>query len=206
MSDALFVAIEGIRNFDDIASLNPKEIQRKAVMALNKTADRARKAAVDEIKEQVNLPAQYITGGGGTPRLGVTKRATGADLRAIVSGRDRPTSLARFAGPGRFGKAGVRVEVEPGKSHFMASAFRFKLRRGSAPISAGFNTGLAIRMTPQLKAKLNKYKFVEIGKGLYLLYGPSIDQLFRTIAPEHTAPIAQEALEREFIRLMEADI
>jgi hypothetical protein len=52
----------------------------------------------------------------------------------------------------------------------------------------------------------NKFQQVQISKGLYLLYGPSIQQVFlnnagKGVAKDISDPSA-DALEREFIRLM----
>lgn len=47
----------------------------------------------------------------------------------------------------------------------------------------------------------NKKSMVKLGKGLYLLYGPSVDQVFRDVAKE-ISPDTADFLEAEFLRLV----
>lgn len=189
MSDDYVVVVEGLRSLEDIENLDA-EILTKARQAINKTVDRTRTAADKDMRSQINFPARYLG-----DRLTVTRRASGTSLQAVISGRDRPTSLARFATNRnqKPGKAGVNVKVDASATKRMARAFLIKLRNG--------NLGLAVRLKPG-ESLTNSRAAVLMSKGLYLLYGPSVDQVFQSVA-EDQEPKAAEYLEREFLRLMD---
>lgn len=203
MSDAYVVAVDGLsamRTLEDI----PESVMRIAAMAVNKTTERTRTSSAKAMREQVNFPARYLSGKDG--QLSITQYANQQLAEARITGRFRPTSLARFARgtPETTRRAGgVRVQVAPGAARFMRRAFLIRLR-GATDVESGSNLtniGLAIRLradeTPQ-----NKKKMVQMKNGLWLLYGPSVDQVFRTVADDE-APGAAEYLEQEFLRLME---
>lgn len=192
---AVFVeGLEGVKNVDDLKA----SVEIAAVRAINKTADSSRKLAADEIRQQVAFPATYLSPS--TGRLSVTERARRGSLEARIKGRHRPTSLARFATPA--GK-GVNVEVKPGLAQFMPRAFLIKLNAGSGRTETKFNRGLAIRLKPGETIR-NKKQAIRMASGLYLLYGPSVDQVFRTVAEDITPDVATR-LENEFVRLLDTE-
>lgn len=201
MPDAYAVVVEGLddlRKFQDL----PKKIAIAAQRAINKTVTRTRKDAADRMRLQVNFSAQYLTGP--DPRLAVTKTASPGNLEAVITGRHRPTSLARFATGATKKKGGVAVEVHPGRARFMRRAFLIKLRAGQVLTDTKFNMGLAIRLKPGEQIQ-NKREMVRISSNLYLLYGPSVDQVFRTVS-ENVAPAAADFLEGEFVRLLDLEL
>jgi hypothetical protein len=184
------VAIQGIEAFQTVDDL-PVALITAARQAVNKTADRARTAAAREIRLQVNFPATYLNPSEG--RLNVASYANGLDLTAKIRARQVPTSLARFVvgSPKPFAKGGLSVQVKPGKAAFMARAFLFPLRNG--------NMGLAVRTNGPKPSRA--YLPKPIGNGLWLLYAPSVDQVFSAVR-EQIAPDAAEFMENEFNRLM----
>lgn len=186
------VAVEGLSSLSDIQNLD-ENILLRARQAINRTTERARTRSDKEMRKQIAFPARYLSS-----RLTVSKKASGRNLQAVITGRDRPTSLARFAKNKDVSsarrKGGVSVTVSPGQTRFMGGAFLMQLRGG--------NLGLAIRLK-QGQSLRNKRKLASAGKGLYILYGPSVDQVFRSVADEYAAPDAADFLEREFLRLME---
>lgn len=192
MTGSYILAVEGLSSLEDIENL-PEEILRNARNAINKAADRARTSSDREIRKDLNFPAHYLRS-----RLTVRKRASGTNLEAIISGRDRPTSLARFvtSRSPKVGKAGVNVKVSSSVAKRMNSAFVMQLSNG--------NLGLAIRLKPgaRLVGSRAAKRFSNSDGNLYLLYGPSVDQAFQTILPGQEEATA-EYLEREFLRLME---
>jgi hypothetical protein len=196
--DSYVVAVTGISALRDLETI-PDEMKRAALQAVNKTLARTRTSAAREMRQQVNFPARYLSGADG--RLTISKQATGGDLEGAITARFRPTSLARFASGGNLRKAGVRVEVAPGFARFMKRAFLIKLRVGNDDLDTRSNIGLAIRLKPG-EVLHNKIKMVKLSKGLFLLFGPSVDQVFATVADDE-APAAGEFLETEFLRLME---
>lgn len=190
------VAIEGLSALEQLDTLDPN-ITRYARMAVNKTLPFARGRAARSMEQQVKFPRGYLTGQDG--RLAIAKYAKEDDLTGIVRGRDQPTSLARFvvggAKVGKRGDKGVTVEVDPGIAKRMPSAFVIKLRNN--------NLGLAYRSADGTPPK--SFGAKKLGEGLYLLYGPSVDQVFNKTR-EEIVPDAEEFMAKEFARLMKAGI
>lgn len=187
------IAVEGLAELDDIRQL-PQKIIQAATRSINRTTEWSRTQASKEMREQVNFPARYLSGSSG--RLAITRRAGRNDLSAILRGRQEPTSLARFAKErnpkAARKKGGVNVMVAPGESKFMNRAFLLNLNG---------NLGLAIRLK-QGETLRNKSLSVRSWRGIYILYGPSVDQVFRGVATDLSDEIA-DRLENEFNRLLE---
>lgn len=153
--------------------------------ALNKTAPRARTLADETIREQVAFPASYLRPG--QKRLFVSQKASKSKLEAVIEGRGRPTSLARFAKNGkpvkqkdgsmRKGKAldgKINVEVKPGRTNPISRAWIISLP--GAPDSK--NLGLAVRTDGQKpKNAYHPTPLKKFGPNVWLLYGPSVDQV-----------------------------
>jgi hypothetical protein len=197
---ALAVAIEGIRTLDDIDEISP-EIKKNARLTINKAVDKARVLAANEMGQQVNFPASYLRG---DRRLKVTKRASGTDLEAILAGRRRPTSLARFVVGGVSRRGGVSVSVKPGSTSKLKRGFILKLKSGASDIAEKSNRGLAVRLKPG-ESISKAYKPLKLSDGLYLLYGPSVDQVFKSVR-EDIRPEVLDFMETEFLRLMELNL
>lgn len=143
----------------------------------------------EETENQVNWPKGYVR-----ERLTVKRRANKATLEAMISGRDRPTSLARFARgqtPSTTRGRGVIVEVHKGVQRRLGkSAFLVNLKNG--------NTGLAIRLKAGETLRASE-KAVRLDNNVYLLYGPSVDQVFKGVA-EAEAPVVNEMVRKQFLR------
>lgn len=163
-------------------------------LALNDTArGEALQMARKQILEEVAYPAGYLKS-----RLVVSKFAKPNDLEVAISGRDRPTSLARFATNARAGQRGIRVEVGRGNTVQLKKAFIIKLNNG--------NLGLAIRLAPgeQLINRNLTTSSRSLGGNVVLLYGPSIDQVFKGVADDIQPAVADAAVAeffRQFTRL-----
>lgn len=185
-------AVEGLESLVDIDNL-PDEILKKARQAINATADRSRTQASREIRSQLNFPARYLS-----DRLRVAKRASGASLSAVITGRDRPTSLARFATSQNVAasRRGEGVKVKVGNStKTITKGFLINLRSG--------NIGLAMRLKPGESVRGKKMAAKMMAPNLYLLYGVSVDQAFQTqVDKGGLEKFAAEFLEKEFVRLM----
>lgn len=210
MAEQYAVAIEGLdalKSFDDI----PKDIIKAARMTINSAAKRAYASAGRNIRRQVNFPAGYLTGEKG--RLQITKFATNENLESVITGRQRPTSLARFVN-GSFSvggarKAGVRVEVKPGSVRRLPGAFLIRLRAGTASLDTKSNLGLAVRTRNGHPPP--GYKPLPLGKNLWLLYGPSVDQVFYSVrtkrgVAQDITPEIESFMEKEFLRLMDLNL
>lgn len=184
---------------DDLAAhvdAFPTASREAARIALNDVADGEGLAILrKDVESQIAFPTGYIN----DERLGVTSRATDARLRTVITGRQRATSLARFARgqtPGR-GKAGVSVQVKAGSSRTLPRAFLVNLKRGNAD---GGNIGLAVRLKPgeRLRNKTDQ-RSVRLDDNVFLLYGPSVDQVFRDVALDD-GPRVLQLVEREYYR------
>lgn len=172
-----------------------------ARMAINTVAERSgMKLLREEIEREVAFPAGYVN----ADRLKLIKKAYNADLTAIIWARQRPTSLARFVrgalSAGQMQRKGVAVSVRPGVVRNMPSAFLLRLRAGTSVGDNNFNTGLAIRLKPgQRIINKREQSAVQLEHNLYLLYGPSVDQVFRTVA-ETKGPMIADLIGVEFTR------
>jgi hypothetical protein len=188
-----------LKNFQQAMRVAPQISARAAALALNTVAERdAMKVLRQGIEQEVNLPDDYVK-----PRIVVKRKAYAAHLEVVLAARQRPTSLARFA-PGQFpGGKGARtrpvtVQVAPGRPQQLKRAFLIRLRAGKALTDENFNVGIAVRLKPGEKIA-DKRKMVPFGGGLYLLYGPSVDQVMRDVADEKT-PVILQAVEDEYLR------
>ena len=175
------------------------KIARALVYSVNDAALFGRRLTSREIRNRLNFKVKDLTGGD-TPKLRISKYAKEADVEAIVSGQDRPTSLASFrVGQATFGRGRRPPRVKVGRgggNEQMDRAFYVRLRRGAAAVTAeNSNIGLAIRLRPgeQVSNKTNTVKF---GGGLTLLYGPSVGQAMRTLLPEEIDEIGAYQVDR----------
>lgn len=202
MADNWAVFVEGLDGLSDVEKATPS-VRLAAVRAINKITRDGRVELARLILREVNFPASYVSPSG--KRLYVSKQATRNDLEGRITARSRATSLARFV-TGTPSGQGVRVQVSPGKSRYMKRAFLIKLPAGTASVDTKYNMGLAIRLRPGEQLK-NKRTARRMANGLYLLYGPSVDQVFRAEdgdgVANDAAPDLAAKLEREFLRLLE---
>lgn len=208
---SIIIDATGLREYSRYLQMLPDIAPRAATLALNQTAERqGLSLAREAMLEQVAFPAGYLSGtdGVGQKRFRLKYRATRDSLEAGIVGQFSPTPLARFtsaratfvtgrargrrrrARPGR----GVTVTVTPGRSVTLKRAFLLSLRSG--------NVGLGIRLRPgeSLEHTVGA-KLITSGPlaGVALLYGPSVDQVFRTVAVDISPPLLVH-LENEFLR------
>lgn len=174
-------------------------------MAINDTMrDVVLPLARKEIEAQINYPDGYVD----DDRLRVEQFATPTQLQGVVAGRDRPTSLARFAtagaaAPGRKWTPVEGIEVHRGNFTQTRRAYLIPLRAGT---TMGGNVGLAVRLRPGERVQnIREFDPIEIYPDVYILYGPSVDQVFQGVAhdilPEVNSALEVE-FERQFLRLM----
>lgn len=182
------VDLSGIARMAEYFEEAPRIARQAASMAINQTADRVGvRQSRTAMLRQTAFPAGYLND---PERFGLRKSANPADLEAIVSGRTRPTSLARFAQWGA-AREGATVTVNPGAPKRIGRAFRVRLKNG--------NVGLAIRLREGEQVQNRKYPATIFQSGIALLYGPSVDQVFQDVRYE-VAPIALDSLRDEFLR------
>lgn len=168
----------------------PEVAERAAVLAVNQVAERDGLAVMRrDMRSQIDFPPGYLEG----DRLRVARRANRSAIEAVIRGRDRATSLARFArgqNPGNTRGRGVRVQVKPGRTKTLKKAFMVRLNNG--------NIGLAVRLKPGQTLN-NSQAAVRLAENVYLLYGPSVDQVFRVVADDR-APDLANMVSRQFLR------
>lgn len=206
---SVFTEIEGLADLELYFKTMPDVTAKASSLAINRTINREGLAAIrDEMYSEVNFPNNYLKG----DRLRVSQNATPANLEGIVIARKRATSLARFAAPGTpigSSRAGstVRVSVKSGSSTAMRNAWLVRLRQGKSLTEDQFNVGLAIRVKPgdSIGNKSSAHQaWLNAEHTVALLYGPSVDQVFRdvrnTVAPQILNFMAAEFF-RQFDRL-----
>lgn len=167
----------------------PLVAAKAASLAMNQVSERDGLAHMRrDMETQVNFPKGYLDT---DDRLAVRRPSTPNNLEVVISARDRPTSLARFVAgqtPESTRRGGVTVSVKKGGSKRLKKAFLVRLRNG--------NIGLATRD----KSLVDRaYKPVMLDRGVYLLYGPSVDQVFKAVA-EDSLPWLGGRISNEFFR------
>lgn len=172
------------------------------VRALNTTAARDRTKFARAARDQVAFPASYVSPS--SKRLWVKTKAKRNALETIIEGRGSATSLARFtkqkplAGGQRHKGGKINVTVKPGQTRSIRRAFLMRLKNN--------NVGLAVRTDGSVPQ--GAYKPRPLGKNLWLLYGPSVDQALRAASDgggiyEEMTPESLDFLEKEFFRQLE---
>ncbi len=148
------------------------------------------------VAAEVQFPAGYVD-----DKINIEQRATPGRLIASVVGRQRPTSLARFATSGTVGgTGGITVRVKGG-SKLMKDAFLVRLNQGAGISDDGYNVGLAIRLKPGMTLnKKDTSRMVHLGKDVVLLYGPSVDQILNNEVADAETPEVVDAIATEFFR------
>lgn len=197
------VTTKGIMEFERFVERAPGAAREAARMAINDVVTGSGMKLIQKsMMAQVAFPAGYLTG----DRLRVIKRATNQNLEAAIVGRKRATSLARFAsGASIMGKQGVRVRVQKGRATYMKNAWLVRLKAGASLTEDNYNIGLALRIRPgeRINKKTTHQSWLEPGR-VALLYGPSVDQVFREVAYSVDEPIAimvTDEFFRQFARL-----
>lgn len=168
----------------------PEVAVEAAVLAVNDAASGSLSPMRKKVESQVAFPKGYLS----PQRLGITKKASKGSIEAVVTGRDRPTSLARFTAPGSNPRntrgRPLKVTVKPGHTIPLKRAFLVNLRNG--------NTGLAVRL-PKGQTLDNSTKAVRLDNNVYLLYGPSVDQVLQSVMGEEV-PTIGDRVNKEFLR------
>lgn len=190
----VIVDVAGLQDLSNLFRMAPVEANKAAKLAINQTALRktiplSRKAMV----QQVSWPADYLRR---DDRFGLDYAATDARLEAGIRARRTETSLARFTGLAAVPKRGTKlsVRVQPGRRVALPRSFLLTLKSG--------NLGLAVRLKPgEALTHTVGAKLITSGPlaGVALLYGPSVDQVFRTVAVDVSQP-TMDYLTTEFLR------
>ena len=175
----------------------PQIAEQAARLAVNEAARFGRVRASEQMRNEVNWQKGYVD-----QRLTVAP-AKGTALSATITGRWRPTSLSRFLVRAPAKGRAMKVQVKAGGgAKELKRAFPVRLRAGSGRTDSKYNQGIAIRL-PKGKQPRNTTAAIELsstGKSTaWLLYGPSINMVFRDVRYKVDDQIA-ERLSSEFIR------
>jgi hypothetical protein len=187
-----------LKGMADYFRTYPEIAEKAASLAINDVARGTGMTMLrKEMYAEIDFPKGYID----KTRLGVKQTASPTRLEARVEGRDRPTSLARFAKGGQTPKntrnKGVVVKVKRGKTTTLKKSWLINLKNG--------NLGLAVRL--KVGEKLNNKTtedYTRLAPNVYLLYGPSVNQVFSGVAQDHSGEVAQMVMVqffRQFRRL-----
>lgn len=186
-----------ILDLENFLKATPDIANRAVAFAMNDVLGgqglaRFRKAVAAEVQ----FPAGYVD-----DKITMEQRASPTRLIASVVGRQRPTSLARFATSGVVGsKGGITVRVKGGSKR-MKEAFLVRLNQGAGITDDGYNVGLAIRLKPGMTInKKDTSRMVHLGKDVVLLYGPSVDQILNNEVADAETPEVVDAIATEFFR------
>ncbi len=199
MSEAYAVYIQGISSLDFVDELDERT-RISARNAVNRTLQKVRTEASREMRKQINWSAAYLISQNGKLNIQLSR-----DNQPEPSGKIfapfRPSSLARFVSGAKVPwRAGVTLQVDPAKRTRSRRMMIVPLRRGATLTEDNQNLGLAIRLKAG-ETITGKYKTKEISKGLYLLYGVSVAQVFYTVAQDVSSDAA-EWLAEEYQRQM----
>lgn len=187
------VTTGGIEAFARMLGRFEGTAKQAASLAINDVARQERTLAKRQMQAEINVPPSTFEG----KRFAVAQFANPDNLEAVITAQRRPLNLSRFITSrtpkaGKGGRKGLELQVKKGGSA--------RVLPGSFLIpgpSGGF--GLAIRS----KVPLRKSRAArQIRPGLYILSGPSVNQMFGIIAPRREKPAAG-TLEREFLRQFE---
>lgn len=186
-----------VLDLESFLAATPDYTRRAAALAMNDVLSgqglaRYRKAVAAEVR----FPSGYVD-----DKITFSQAATPTRLQASIIGRQRPTSLARFATSGTVGgKGGITVRVKGGSS-YMPDAFLVRLRAGNTLTDDGFNLGLAIRLKEGTTLnKKDTSRMVHLERNVVLLYGPSVDQILRNEVTDAETPEVIDAVATEFFR------
>jgi len=192
--------VNAIRAMADFMEAAPDITPQAASLAMNTVIPRKGMVRYKKaMKSQIGFPGGYIDD---VERFGVSRYATPGHLEAAITARQRPTSLARFATSGGVGHEGVTVRVKAGRSTHLKRAFMVRLRQGTMLDDENFNLGLAVRIPggeAAVRNKKDKSRMVHLAKDVFLLYGPSVDQVFRGVSVTETPHVLND-IEAEFYR------
>ena len=201
----------GLKGLQKYLQTAPEEASKAMVTSINAAARFAFAESSRQMRAEVNFSQEYIGSAEAGNRLKITLYATKEAPEARLRADPRPVSLARFAvNRSAFNsRNGIDVEVHKGKRTHLPTGFLIKLAQGNRTIDdTSFNIGLAVRLKPgqtldkrvmvQYRAQIRAGR-TKTDEGLYLLYGPSVDQVFNETR-EKVTPAVLAFLEREFLR------
>lgn len=164
---SLDITIEGFPDID--LGQVEQSVRYAAMVSINKTGRWAESSLRKSAYQDVNFPSGYLDS-----RLNY-KETSMSFLEGKVVGRDNPTSLARFASGSNFN---LTISVSPGVTKKSKKMFIVNLRNGNKGLLIKLKDGEELKNVKYEKAA-RKFSKARKDRNLYLLYGPSVDQVMR---------------------------
>lgn len=189
------IDIRGLANLERFVSKASPEFRKALPLAINDTLRYAGRTGSSDIRDQINVGRNYIGDARSKDaKLRITRYASANNPEGVLAARDNAVSLARFAvGKPTFGrtKRGPKVRVKTGSGgETIRRGFFVKLPANSSAIEAGFNLGLAVRLKPGEKIDNKRVNAKPLANGVFLLYGPSVAQVFQSVGDDIQDPVA----------------
>ena len=174
------IARTGLENLDAYVRRFGDNANKAASMTLNDTARWARTRLKSQMQADIRLTESAFTG----KRLYVAEFANPGHLQVTVRGDKQGYSLSRFAvdKPVRLARSPL-LQIKRGGP-------AVQVKRGFFLPAPNGALGLAVRTN----GPLAKGKGRKVGPNLYILFGPSPDQMMRRLAPELVPSVQQHVL------------
>ncbi len=188
----IVVSSTGIRGLEDAIRRQPEIARKAAQFAVNDAIEWSRVHIKAGILKQVDVPADSIP----PARFGITRRAKPGALEATLSASNQGLGLIRFVTSPRVARAkSPTVRIKPGGAEVKLDR-AFLIPTPKAPGSFA----LAVR-APGGLSKSRAARRIP-GSDVYILSGPSPNQLLANIAPT-LLPEIELRLQREYARQFE---
>lgn len=166
-------------------------LEKAEYRTVNRVASKTRTAGSKEIRSRVNLKAAYVN-----QHLRLFKKATPGNPRAVITARKRPTRLARY---------GAKQITRAAKGAAGDSSRAIPAGKKQGGVSVQVSKGSGRRRMPKaflVPLKTNGLTGVFIRTGtnrgdIKHLYGPSVDQVFRSVRDDLKPTIRKEIV-KEF--------
>lgn len=165
--------------------LFPQQVAQAQRIAVADTLRWGRAQFSADIRAQLDLPLGALNG----KRFEITQHPTVARPEGVLSAQFAPLNLARFA------TTKPRLGLKP-KIRVLAGGNTLQLDHSFYIPGPSGGLGLAVRTKGPLK---NSRAARKIGKNLYILFGPSVDQAFGVSLPK-LKPRVADRLEAETLR------
>jgi hypothetical protein len=166
------VSTKGLERLDDDVRRFGDKANLAAQLAINDTLAWSRTRLKVQMKAQINLTESAFSG----KHFFISQYARRGSLQGVLSAGTQGYSLSRFSvEKPRVGVKGVSVQVAGGAVRKINRGFFIRAPNGAL--------GLAIRSKAQPTGSRGA-KESRKHKGLWILFGPSPDQLMRRLAPD----------------------
>lgn len=180
----------------------PETARNASSISLNLAIRQARMLGIAELRKQIAFPSSYFPNSPYDGKLRISQNATPQVPEAVLTARHQPTSLGRFVVEKDSKGRNLRIRIRPGSvPKKIGNAFIVRLRRGRILDDNNFNLGVAIRLKPGQSIRGSRTAKA-FSNGLALLYGPSVDQAFKSVRNDIASPVAR-SLASNFVRQFE---